>query len=112
MSSNHPTGPAAPPVPPPQARRLAPILALALLLQAGCDREEAGLAKRTMKFEEVPATSLDAAKKQLPDVTFDEAWTNVDREGAVHSYEIRGRAANGKIREVRVTKDGKILEME
>ena len=43
---------------------------------------------------------------------FDEAWKNLDRAGAIQSYEVRGRTDNGKIREARVALDGKILETE
>ena len=55
----------------------------------------------------------DAAKKAIPRVKFNEAWKNLDRKGALHSYEIRGKnAADGKIREVRVSLSGEILESE
>ena len=55
----------------------------------------------------------DAASKAVPGVKFDEAWKNLDREGKLHSYEIRGKnPADGKIREVRVSLTGEILEME
>src|SRR4051812_46631389 len=90
----------------------AALVALALGL-AGCDRDELpGMSRRTTKLEEIPAPVVDAAKKALPDTTLQDAWRNVDREGKLHSYEIRARAKNGKIREVRVSQSGEILEME
>jgi hypothetical protein len=99
------------PARPLRARWLA--LPLALVLGAGCGEEdEEKFAKRGMKMEEVPAAAMDAAKAKLPNVTFEDVWRNVDKDGATHSFEIRGKAANGKIREVRVTEDGKILEVE
>lgn len=56
---------------------------------------------------------MAAAKKALPDVKFEDAWKNIDvKTRDLHSYEIRGRNPRGKIREVRVGTDGKILEME
>jgi hypothetical protein len=36
----------------------------------------------------------------------------VDKDGKVQSYEVRGRNENGKVREVRVSESGQILEME
>ena len=56
---------------------------------------------------------MKAAKKALPDVTFQDAFKNL-RTGdrSFHSYELRGRTAQGKIREVRVSTDGRVLEME
>ena len=92
-----------------------PSLALAAVLASGCggpDEGEGRMARRTMTLDEVPRAARDAASKALPGITFDEAWGNVDRDGTLHSYEVRGRAANGRIREVRVATDGEILEME
>ena len=92
--------------------RLAPwLIALAL---AGCGERDdlPGFGRRTIKVEEVPAPAMDAAKKALPQITFNEAWKNIDPKGQLHSYEIRGTAANGKIREVRVSPTGEVLEME
>ena len=62
---------------------------------------------------DLPGDVHAAAKKALPQIAFEDAWKNLDREGKLHSYEIRGRAAaDGKIREVRVSPAGAILEME
>ncbi len=55
---------------------------------------------------------MKAAKAKVPGVKFEEAWKNVDREGKLHSYEIRGKNAKGKIREARVAPSGEILELE
>jgi len=90
-------------------------LVAALLWFAGCgDRDQQPeMTKQAVKFDEVPAPVRDAAKKAIPGVGFNEAFKNLDREGKLHSYEIRGKsAANGKIREVRVSLTGEILEME
>jgi hypothetical protein len=81
----------------------------------GCgDRDlPPALAKQAVKFDEVPEAVRAAARKAVPQVNFNEAWKNVDREGKLHSYEIRGKnPADGKIREVRVSLTGEILEME
>ncbi|RUL84946.1 hypothetical protein [Tautonia sociabilis] len=91
-------------------------LLLALLpAVAGCgDRQEesARMARRTMTVASVPDEPRAAAEKALPGVEFEDAWANVDGEGQLHSYELRGRAANGRIREVRVSPSGEVLERE
>jgi hypothetical protein len=69
-------------------------------------------ARRVIEVGQLPPEVIGAAKKQLPDIAFDEAWTNVGATGAIASYEVRGRAPNGRIREVKVSPEGQILEME
>lgn len=88
-------------------------VALALVV-AGCGEREAEeqFARRTIAVKDVPAAVMEGASKELPGVDFAEAWKNVEADGALHSYEIRGRNKDGKIREVRVAADGKILEIE
>jgi hypothetical protein len=81
----------------------------------GCgDHDEPpGTTKQAVKFDEVPENVRAAASKAIPKVNFNEAWKNLDREGKLHSYEIRGKnPADGRIREARVSEEGKILEME
>jgi hypothetical protein len=100
-----------------RAGRAAIALAIALAVAApwGCgDADEPpGIAKQAVAFDDVPAAVRDAARKAVPEVKLDQAWKNLDREGKLHSYEIRGRnPADGKIREVRVSVAGEILEKE
>ena len=72
-----------------------------------------GLTKKAVAIDKVPDGLRPAAKKAIPKVDFKEAWQNLDRQGKLHSYEIRGRqASDGKIREVRVSTSGEILESE
>jgi len=90
-------------------------LAAGVFCFQGCgDRDQSPeLTKQAVKFDQVPALARDAAKKAIPGVDLNEAWKNLDREGKLHSYEIRGKnAGNGKIREVRVSPTGEILEQE
>ena len=69
--------------------------------------------QQAVAFDDVPAALRKAASKDNPAVKFNEAWKNLDEKGQLHSYEIRGKdAADGKIHEVRVSTDGKILEKE
>jgi hypothetical protein len=71
------------------------------------------LTKQAVKVDDVPEPVRAAARKAVPGVNLNEAWKNLDREGKLHSYEIRGKnTANGKIHEVRVSLTGEILEKE
>ena len=93
--------------------RLAALL-LGFALVSGCGESEPKFGRRPVTLDKVPAEIVAAARKELPGVELQDAWTNhADGKDAVDSYEIRGRnAATGKIREVRVGLDGKILEKE
>ena len=72
-----------------------------------------GLTKKAVSIDKVPGTVQAGVKKAIPGVEFNEAWQNLDGKGELHSYEIRGRqASDGKIREVRVSTTGGILESE
>ena len=84
-------------------------------LGAGCCDADLplGLTKKAVAIDKVPNGPRAAAKKAILEVDFKEAWQNLDRQGKLHSYEIRGRqASDGKIREVRVSPTGEILESE
>lgn len=92
------------------------LMALAISLPiGGCDGSDLppGITKKAISFDQVPDSLLKAAKKSISNVEFKEAWQNLDAHGQLHSYEIRGRqASDGKIREVRVSPAGEILESE
>ena len=82
---------------------------------AGCSDADLppGITKKSIAIEEVPDNLRAAAKMEIPKVEFKEAWQNLDAQGKLHSYEIRGRqSSDGKIREVRVSVTGEILETE
>jgi hypothetical protein len=89
-------------------------LTAALSSSPGCgDAELPALTKQAVKVDDVPEAVRAAARKAVPGVNLNEAWKNLDREGKLHSYEIRGKnAADGKIHEVRVSLTGEILETE
>jgi hypothetical protein len=81
----------------------------------GCGDHDAppAMTKQAVKFDEVPENVRTAATKAIPGVNLNEAWKNLERGGKLHSYEIRGKnAIDGKMREVRVSLTGEILEME
>jgi hypothetical protein len=91
------------------------VVACTVAVLGGCGEhdEPAGLTKQKVTFDDVPSPVRDAARKAVPGVKLDEAWKNLDGQGNLHSYEIRGKnPADGKIREVRVSLTGEILESE
>lgn len=68
--------------------------------------------RKPLPIADVPEAVLKAAQKDMPDVKFTDAFQNLEKGVTLQSYEIRGRNANGKIREVRVSLTGEILERE
>src|SRR4051812_5426771 len=94
-----------------------PALALAGLFAFaafGCENEPPpGTARQSVEISALPTVVSRAAAKELPNVKFEDAWKNVDRETkALHSYEVRGRDKNGKVREVKVSTTGEVLDSE
>jgi hypothetical protein len=61
-------------------------------------------------LDQIPGPALKAAQDTLPGVRFDAAWR--DKRGGVEGFEIRGRTADGKIRDVKVSPAGKVLEID
>ena len=53
---------------------------------------------------------MKVAKEKLPGVTFDTAWT--EKEGDKTVYEVRGKSADGKTRDIKVSLDGTVLEVD
>jgi hypothetical protein len=95
------------------ARELVFVVSLALV--AGCGERDGppGLRRNVIELDKVPAAAAAAAAKTLPGVKLKDAWENVDAQGNLHSYEIRGlNPKTGQVREVRVSGDGKVLEVE
>lgn len=76
----------------------------------GCNRAAFDDKTEPIALDQIPETAMEAAKKKLPDVTFERAWKfKSDGEDA---YEIKGKTKQGKTWEVEVTASGKILEVE
>ena len=59
-------------------------------------------------MDQVPPEILTVAQDKYPDLVFDAAFTETENGQPV--YELKGKATSGKMMEVEVTKDGKILE--
>jgi hypothetical protein len=93
-------------------RRWCAISALALAM-LGCsddDGDDAGEGKKPMAMDQVPAAVLKTAKEAAPDLTFYAAYRDTFNGQA--SIELKGKTKNGKIKEIEVSPDGKLLGTE
>jgi len=92
-----------------RATILMPAFAILIAGCLGCGSQpaEAPGGLTTLRLEDVPPELMKVAREQLPGVEFDTAWRK-----ASGTYEIRGKAKNGKIREVDLRPDGTVEEVE
>jgi hypothetical protein len=82
--------------------------ALALAAAAGCGETQE--TKTPVAMGDIPAAVVKAAQKELPDVAFDAAFK--EKVGKVDAFELRGKDKTGKVREVEVSREGKVLGVE
>ncbi|HQU42653.1 MAG TPA: hypothetical protein PK867_07565 [Pirellulales bacterium] len=82
---------------------------LLLLLAVGCS-EAPGPKDQVVPIDQVPKAAVEAAQKQLPDIEFQTAWKK--KVGDKDVYELRGKNAQGRVREAEVYADGRIYEIE
>lgn len=75
---------------------------------AGCS--ESFEKTEMIPIDKVPEQVLSVAKEKLPGVKFDSAWT--EKEGDKVFYEVRGKSADGKTRDIKVSADGKVMEID
>ena len=73
----------------------------------GCGGEAIEV-KQPLPLDQVPPQILKVAQDRYPDLKFSAAWTEVEDGQSV--YELKGQYKNGKMLEVEVTTDGKLLE--
>ena len=75
-----------------------------LLVLAGTGCGGAKVEKSPMKMEDVPPNVLKVAKEKHPDIAFTEAY----KEGP--NYELRGKTKAGKLIEIDITPEGKVVD--
>ena len=63
-----------------------------------------------MPLDKVPPSVVKVAEEKLPGVKFDSAYK--ETKDGKEVYELRGKTKEGKIRDVEVTADGKVLEVD
>lgn len=76
----------------------------AFLVLAGCGGKPK---PELIPLEKVPEAIRTTAKETLPQVEFDQAIRRPDG-----GYEVRGKDASGKVRDVEFSADGKVIEIE
>jgi hypothetical protein len=81
---------------------------LLTLTAAGCESEPTS--DQIVPIESVPPNVMEAARKQLPGLTFDTVY-KMKIQGK-DSYEVRGKDNRGKIREVEVSATGEVIAIE
>jgi hypothetical protein len=82
------------------------LAAVVLAAAVGCGGA-AGQNRTDIPLSEVPENVMKVAKEKLPDVTFDKAWRKKNGE-----YEVSGKDKKGKVREIDITPDGQVTEIE
>jgi hypothetical protein len=80
---------------------------LGLAIAAGCGEAET---MEPVPLDQLPAGALAEAAKALPDVKFDRARKS--KFDGKDAFEIIGKDKRGKTREVEVSPDGKVVEIE
>jgi hypothetical protein len=86
---------------------------VALAVVSGCggdDDDGPGFSKTPLAMDQVPAAVLKAAKTVAPDLTFYAAYK--DKFQGQDSIELKGKTKSGKIKEIEVSLDGKVLGTE
>ena len=76
-----------------------------LLVSAGCGEDHSQSAN--VPLEQVPEPVIKVAKEKLPGVTFEQAWKT--RKG---NYEVRGKAKDGKVRDIQIAPSGEVIEID
>ena len=61
-------------------------------------------------IDKVPETVMKVAKEKLPGVKFDTAWT--EKVVGKTVYEVRGKSSDGKTRDIKISPDGSVLEVD
>ena len=61
-------------------------------------------------IDKVPEAIMKVAKEKLPGVKFDTAWKEKDGDKTV--YEVRGKSSDGKTRDIKISPDGSVLEVD
>ena len=81
------------------------LLGASAIALTGCG-EQSGQ-KTAMDIKDVPPEIMKVATEKLPGVAFDTAWKKANG-----NYEVRGKAKNGKVREIDIRPDGSVEEIE
>ena len=78
-----------------------------MLASLGCSQQPQG---ETLTIENVPENLMKVAREQAPDINWMNAYS-FERNGEI-IYEIRGRNQHGKIIQIEVNEDGRLVAVE
>ncbi len=84
--------------------RYALMMRVLAVLVVGCESKPKG---ENVALDQVSEPAMKVAKEKLPDVKFDQAWKTPNG-----NYEIRGKAKNGKVRDIQVKPNGEVVEVD
>lgn len=88
----------------------AAVVACAVFGCGGDADDDVGKVKTAIPMDQVPPLVLKAAKASAPDLTFYAAYK--DTFNGQDCIELKGKMKSGKIREIEVSPDGKVLGSE
>jgi hypothetical protein len=80
------------------------------LCGCGADLDDVGKVKTAIPMDQVPAEVLKTAKAQFPELTFYAAYK--DQFNGQDSIELKGKTKTGKVKEIEMSPDGKVLGTE
>ena len=80
------------------------LVLLLTLAVTGCSDTPKG---ENVPLAQVPEPVMKVAKEKLPGVTFEQAWKTPGG-----NYEVRGKAKNGKTRDIQAKPDGTVVEVD
>ena len=89
-------------------KRTSVLATILLTATAGCG--ESGEHEVAMPLDQVPPALRKVAEEKFPGVKFDSAYK--ETKDGKDIYELRGKTKDGKIRDVEVTADGKVLDVD
>jgi len=78
---------------------------LMTVLVVGCG--EGAPSGENVALDQVPGPVMKVAAEKLPGVKFEQAWKT---HGG--NYEVRGKAKNGKVRDIQVKPNGDVVEVD
>lgn len=81
---------------------------ISVLMLSGCG--EVFEKTEMVPIDKVPESVMTIAQEKLPGVKFDTAWT--EKEGDKIVYEVRGKSKDGKMRDIKVSPEGDVLEVD
>ena len=91
-------------------RWFAAVVALFSVFGCGDNDDDVGKVKTAIPMDQVPVAVLKAAKDAAPDLTFFAAYK--DTFQGQDSIELKGKNKQGKIKEIEVSPEGKVLGSE